>query len=295
MKNYLLFITIVSRRACRKCNCNSTLPATFFADAAGNLLIKFISFILILLSSFTSFAQKCGVLTFTVTVLPDIVSPTNCQGHFRVDATFNPTAPDYKCSCCEFRQMIKGTYYKDGNKITAKILGPVGPGPHPAFLPTGAPTQKINLSETAYKEDYNDYGDGPGRYGHRNEGSFSEDHYKKGGAGPNANDIDAAGGCTYYMSDKPGFENCDPTHSYKIDLYFKDSILTTCELCDGCKAIESNIVAERPAPAAPNPPPPPAPKPKKGIGPDFTSLGIFFILATAWIVVKIRRRNRVTI
>jgi hypothetical protein len=258
-----------------------------------NTLLYTIYFSLIFsLPAFTGTAQKCGVLTFAVTVLDDITTGTSCKGHFEANATFNSTAPDFACRCCEFRQKIKGSVSKDGNKLTVKLLGPVGPPPHPEFLPDGAPTQKVNLSETTYQEDYADYGDGPGRYGHRSTSTFSEDNYKKGGSGADADELDAAGGCKYYMSDKPGIDECDPKHSYKVDLYFEDKIITTCELCDGCRAIETHIVAERPAAGAPNPPAPPAPPPKKGIGPDTTSLLVFLSLAAGWIILTIRREYR---
>lgn len=239
--------------------------------------------LIFLLSAFTDHAQKCGVLTFTVTELADIVTGTDCRAHFKADATFNSTAPDYACSCCEFRQRVKGKFLKDGNKVDHKLLGPVGPGPHSDYLPTGTSTTPTNMSETDYMEDYVNYGNGSLRYGHRNEPNTANDNYTKGGGGTDANTPDPAGGCTYTMTDRPGFSNCQTGHTYKVDLYFEDKIITTCELCDGCRTIETHVTAERTVPSQTG----------GGIGPDFTSLLVFFLLTAGWILLSVRKRLRV--
>ena len=243
--------------------------------------------------SLTSLSQKCGVLTFTVTPHPNITTGNTCQGDFTADATFDPTAPNYKCKCCEFRQKIKGAFYRDGNKISFKLLGPTGMGPHPEFLLPGAATTPTEMSETDYQEDYVDYGTGPARYGHRDQLTAADQSYTKGGAGADATTPDASG-CGYTMRDTPGFSNCIPGHSYKVDVKFEDKIITTCELCDGCKSIETAIKVSVTIPAPTPPPPPPPPPPKKGIGPDFTSFLVFFLLAAGWIMTVVRKRYRAT-
>ncbi|MBN2173201.1 MAG: hypothetical protein JW731_03665 [Bacteroidales bacterium] len=163
--------------------------------------------------------------------LIDTVFPSgngSLYGQFNVTAEFSNTEPCL-CRCCEYRQEVKGEFWYDGNKIDIDLVDP------------SDTTKRKRMSKDSYGEDYRDYKGNKVRYGHRGESRSADEKYTTDGT-----TVDRQNGCRYWMNDEPGWKSTRRGHSYKIDLKFRGSIVSTCEGgCDNCGQKEWAVKLEK--------------------------------------------------
>jgi hypothetical protein len=159
----------------------------------------------------TATAQpQCGVESFTVTTTASLRIPTirlirgvrSSVVDVRQSAFYNAVFShknSNRCSCCEFRQYVRGSFSIWGIRI-----------PHPLG---GGRT----LHPTSWQEDG---ASGGIRYGHRTDPNrLPFDVY----ANP-----DRPTGCVYTGIDFPGLAGLIPGTPYNIDLHFVSYITDTC-------------------------------------------------------------------
>ncbi len=170
----------------------------------------------------TKTQNKCCITTFNVPTArsgctTEAASSTrNKMGErFNMEIDFDSSGAGCVCSCCEYRQLIRGTFTANGTNIVHLLPNPAGGAPlrmlpRPAtgatddnFLEDGIPTPPSGT---------NVY------YGHRSEGSTdSTDTYLP----------DRATGCQYRGNDFPGLTG--PTGmTVSIDLDFRGQCVDTC-------------------------------------------------------------------
>ena len=130
---------------------------------------------------------------------------------FRMEADFTAT-----CACCEYRQLVRGTFIANGRTVRHLLPDPAG-GPARPMLPRPAP----GSPDDNFREDgvasppagINKF------YGHRNEGNTDpNDLYKP----------DRATGCQYRGADFPGLNGPSGT-TYSIELDFRGQIIDVCK------------------------------------------------------------------
>lgn len=112
---------------------------------------------------------------------------------FDIEADFSARPKACKCTCCEYREFVRGTFTNaDGGAVRFD-------------LPSGA------LDPSAYREDgaIDEFGTGShGYYGHRNTSSPGDTY---SGSGPQA-------GCTYRGDEKPACPSTDTMHAEFVGL-----------------------------------------------------------------------------
>lgn len=112
---------------------------------------------------------------------------------FDMEADFRARGPRCRCSCCEYRQFVRGTF-SDAAAAPVRFDLPSGP-----------------LDPAQYREDgaIDEFGPGShGYYGHRDTSSPGDTY---GGTGP-------AKGCTYRANEKPGCPPTDGLHAEFLGL-----------------------------------------------------------------------------
>lgn len=178
--------------------------------------------------------SKCCVTSFN--------APTNRTGqrdghnadgtvylyeHFEVTAEFSSTEP-CECSCCEYRQYIRGSWWYDGNLQTLDLVDP------------NDTTRRIQLSPDTFHEDYRDYSGSLVRCGHRGEAGPATESYTNADGTTNR-----AGGCHYRLVDEPGWKGAADGHCYRAEFTFRGEIISTCEGgCEGCASQEWTVNLE---------------------------------------------------
>jgi hypothetical protein len=124
--------------------------------------------------------------------------PTAKSESFEVEAAFSTASRRCRCSCCEYRQFVRGTF-TDANATAVRFDMPSGPLDPARWCEDGA---------------IDEFGAGKhGYYGHRGA-STSGDEYSA--AAPHA-------GCAYRAKVKP---SCPPTDS--LHLEFLGMVIDTC-------------------------------------------------------------------
>jgi hypothetical protein len=135
---------------------------------------------------------------------------------FRMEADFGSTDPGCTCSCCEYRQYVRGSFSVNDRPVRHLVPNPAGGAPVPMrarpaagaaddFLEDGIPSPPAGI---------NVY------YWHRGEGSTD---------GSDTYAPDRATGCQYRGTDFPGVKSA-PGSTYSIDLDFRGQII---DLCNG--------------------------------------------------------------
>jgi hypothetical protein len=161
-------------------------------------------------------AKKCCCTAFNVpTGRSGCTTEANKAGEkFRMEADFGSAGAGCTCSCCEYRQYVRGTFTVNGRPIQHLVPNPAGGAPIPMkarpapggadnFLEDGIPSPPAGV---------NVY------YGHRSEGSAdTTDTYLP----------DRATGCQYRGNDFPGIKAASGT-TYTVDLDFRGQIIDTC-------------------------------------------------------------------
>lgn len=115
-----------------------------------------------------------------------VTDATAKSEHFEIEADFAPRGRRCRCTCCEYRQFVRGTF-TDANGAAVRF-----------DMPSGA------LDPVAYCEDgrIDEFGtDKPGYYGHRNTSSTGDAY-------------SGAAGCTYRGNENAG---CPPTDSAHLE------------------------------------------------------------------------------
>ena len=161
-------------------------------------------------------AHNCCVDSFTApanagprTVTRPTAGSRKAGQYFQMLASFkNETLPSPKpqpcqCTCCEYRQEVKGFFKLNGRKLRHMLTG------------------GQSLSETVWREDgfripingvMTDL-----HFGHRDEHELPDDRYLPR----------RADGCTYSGNEYPGLTGA-PGAQFEIDLQFRGSIIDTC-------------------------------------------------------------------
>jgi hypothetical protein len=143
---------------------------------------------------------------------------------FNMEMDFDSTGAGCVCSCCDYRQFIRGTFTANGTAIALLLPNPAG-GPPLKMLPrpaAGSPSDNfLEDGLVAPPAGTNVH------YGHRSEGSTdSTDKYLP----------DRATGCQYRGNDFPGLTSAVGT-SVSVDVDFRGQAIDT---CNGNTAVQQN-------------------------------------------------------
>ncbi|HVR47270.1 MAG TPA: IPT/TIG domain-containing protein [Candidatus Binatia bacterium] len=165
----------------------------------------------------------CGVATFNVPTARSgcttvAAGAGNKMGEkFNMEIDFDSTGPGCVCSCCEYRQFVRGTFTVNGVTKVKMLRNPAG-GPPLKLLPRPA----AGAASDNFREDGLVTPD-PGMnvwYGHRAEPITTDttDIYQQ---------PDRATGCQYRGNDFPGYAGL-PGTTVSIDLDFRGQVIDTC-------------------------------------------------------------------
>lgn len=129
---------------------------------------------------------------------------------FRMEADFTAA-----CSCCEYRQFVRGSFTANGRPVRHLLPDPAGGAPRPMLPRPGAGDPGDNFLEDGVASPpagVNAF------YGHRTEGNTDPtDKYLP----------DRADGCQYRGNDFPGLRGASGM-TYTIDLDFRGQIIDRC-------------------------------------------------------------------
>ena len=165
--------------------------------------------------------NRCGVTSFNVptarsgcTTVP--AGAGNKMGEtFNMEIDFDSSTPGCDCSCCEYRQLLRGTFTANGTTLVHLLPNPAGGAPLKLLPRPAAGSASDNYLEDGIPSPpsgTNVY------YGHRSEGSTdSTDTYLP----------DRATGCQYRGNDFPGITASAGT-TVTIDLDFRGQAVDTC-------------------------------------------------------------------
>ncbi|HEY6326660.1 MAG TPA: IPT/TIG domain-containing protein [Candidatus Cybelea sp.] len=134
---------------------------------------------------------------------------------FNMEMDFDSTGPGCVCSCCEYRQFVRGTFTANGTTIVLLLPNPAGGAPLKLLPRPAAGAPSDNFLEDGLVS--------PGagvnvHYGHRSEGSTDPtDTYLP----------DRPTGCQYRGNDFPGITSSAGTN-VTVDLDFRGQAVDTC-------------------------------------------------------------------
>lgn len=134
---------------------------------------------------------------------------------FNMEIDFDSTGPGCTCSCCEYRQFIRGTFTANGTNVVLLLPNPAGGAPLKCLPRPAAGAPSDNFREDGLVSP-------PAgvnvHYGHRSEGSTdTTDTYLP----------DRATGCQYRGNDFPGLTASTGT-TVAVDLDFRGQAIDTC-------------------------------------------------------------------